>query len=261
MDKSKNKIKSKNENKDNQLDFVKFVPTLLSLLALCCGVSAIKYGYSGNYAIATSLLLFACFLDGIDGRIARLLNVFSDFGAQMDSLADLVNFGVAPGFLVYCWKMNEIELSGISWFAVMFLACCMAIRLARFNVDLTTKDQNNPLVKYFFRGIPAPAAAGLVVLPLVLNFQFGYGFWNEPCFVVINTLIIALLAGSTLPTPCFKKIKVKDNYKNLTLILSSILIIILLIRPWLAFSILGILYVISIIVGIFIYLNFKKNMK
>lgn len=247
------------KNKDGQLDFTRFVPTLLSLLALCCGVSAIKYGYTGKFMLATSLLLFACFLDGIDGRIARFLNVSSDFGAQMDSLADLVNFGVAPGFVVYCWKMNEVEFNGISWFAVMLLACCMAIRLARFNVDLTTKDQNDPLVKYFFKGVPAPAAAGLVILPLILSFRFGYGFWSEPIFVVVNTLVVALLAGGTLPTPCFKKIKISNQYRNLILILASILVILFVSEPWLAFSVIGALYVISIVIGIFVYLNFKKN--
>ena len=133
----------KNKEK-NQLYFTKFVPTMLSLLALCFGISAIKYSYSGHIMLATSLLLIACFLDGIDGRIARFLKVSSDFGAQMDSLADLVNFGVAPGFILYCWKLNEMQLGFLSWFAVLLLACCMAIRLARFNVDLTTKDQNDP---------------------------------------------------------------------------------------------------------------------
>lgn len=246
------------ENKE-QLYFVRFIPTMMSLLALCCGVSAIRYGYANNFVAAVSLILFACFLDGIDGRVARFLNVSSNFGAEMDSLADLVNFGVAPGFVVYCWKMNEMEFNAISWFAVMLLACCMAIRLARFNVDLTTKDQNDPLVKYFFKGVPAPAAAGLVIWPIILNFYFGIGFWSEPIFVVANTLVIALLAGGTLPTPCFKKIKIGSQYKNLVWIFASALIALFVLRPWLALSVIGALYIISIIIGIFVYLNFKKN--
>lgn len=250
-----------NKNKDNQLTFTKFIPTLISLLALCSGISAINYSYLGNFMTATSLLLFACFLDGIDGRIARFLNASSEFGAQMDSLADLVNFGVAPGFVVYCWKMNEIEFNGISWFIVMFLACCMAIRLARFNADLSSEDKNNPLIKYFFKGIPAPAAAGLVILPLVLSFQFGYGFWSEPTFVLINTLAIALLAAGTFPTPCFKKVKIDTKYKNLFLIFVSVIAVLLVTKPWFALSFIGALYITSIIIGLFIYLNFKKNIK
>lgn len=249
----------KHNNKEKQMDFTKFVPTMMSLTALCFGISAIRLGYSGNFMMATAFLLFASFLDGIDGRIARYLNVSSDFGAQIDSLADLVNFGVAPGFVVYCWKMNELGIPTIAWFAVMFLACCMTIRLARFNVDLTTKDQNDPLVKYFFKGIPAPAAAGLVLLPLVLSLQFGYGFFSEPIFVVINTIAIALLAGGTIPTPCFKKIKIKDTYKNLILIISSIFIILLILEPWLAFSILGLIYVFSILIGFLIFMKLKNS--
>ena len=252
-------MKNIKTNEENQVYFTKFVPTLLSLLALCCGVSSIRYGYSGNYVLAATLLLIACFLDGIDGRVARFLNVSSDFGAQIDSLADLVNFGVAPGFVVYCWKINEFEVSGIAWFAVMLLASCMAIRLARFNVDLTTKDQNDPLVKYFFKGVPAPAAACLAILPMILYFQFGYGFWSEPIFVVINTMMVALLAGSTIPTPCFKKVKIKEEYKNIVLILAAMLIILLVIKPWLALSLTGVIYVISIVISIFVFFKFKRE--
>lgn len=252
--------KNNNNKKDkNQLYFTKLVPTMLSLLALCFGISAIKYSYSGHIVLATTLLLIACFLDGIDGRIARFLNVSSDFGAQMDSLADMVNFGVAPGFILYCWKLGEIRFDLFPWFAVLLLACCMAIRLARFNVDLTTKDQNDPLVKYFFRGMPAPAAAAMAIFPIVLNFRFGYGFWSNPYLATIYTIIIALFAGSTIPTPCFKKIKINEKYKNFILILVAMYIVLLVLDPWVALSLLGILYTISIIVGLFFYFNFKKN--
>lgn len=251
----------KNNKNSNQQEFVRFLPTILSLLALCCGVSSIKFAYSGHFMIAVSLLLFACFLDGIDGRIARFFNVSSDFGVQMDSLADLVNFGVAPGFVVYYWKMNELDFGGIAWFSVMLLACCMAIRLARFNVDLGVRDQNDPLVKYFFRGVPAPATAGLVILPMVISFKFGQGFWTDPIFVVLNTIVVALLAGGTLPTPCFKKIQIPSNYKNLVLILAAIFMILLVSNPWFGFSLLGIVYLISIVIGLFVYANFKRKRK
>lgn len=252
-------MKKNNGTKTKALDFTRFVPTMMSLLALCFGVSAIKLAYAENFMFSTVCILLACFLDGIDGRIARFLNVSSDFGAEMDSLADLVNFGVAPGFLVYCWKMNEFELSSLAWFPVMLLACCMAIRLARFNVDLATKDQNDPLVKYFFKGVPAPAAAGLVIFPLILTFQFGNNVWAHPLFVIINTIVVALLAGGTLPTPCLKKIKIKDDYKNFFLIFATIIVILVVLEPWLAFSLIGVLYILMIIASLFVYLYFKKN--
>lgn len=254
-------MKTKKKKEKGQLYFTKMIPTMLSLLALCFCISTIKYAYSGHLMLATSLLLIACFLDGIDGRIARLLNVSSDFGAQIDSLADMVNFGIAPGFILYCWKLSEVEWNLFSWFAVLLLACCMAIRLARFNIDLSTKDWNDPLVKYFFRGMPAPAVAAMSMFPIVLTFRFGYGFWNNPLLIVIYTIILALFAGSTLPTPCFKKVKISEKYKNLVLILVSMYIILLVMDPWLALSVLGILYTISIIISMFLYLNFKKNKK
>lgn len=244
---------------ENQLDFIKFIPTMLSLLALCFGVSSIKLAYSGYFGMAVSFILFACFLDGIDGRVARFLNASSDFGVQIDSLADLVNFGIAPGFVVYCWKMNEVGLDLISWAVVLMLACCMVIRLARFNVATMVEDKENPLVKYFFTGMPAPAVAGMVLLPLILNFQFGSGFFSCPIFVLVNTLIMALFAASTIPTPCLKKIKISEKYKHLVLIISSLWLITLIIKPWLGLSILGLLYVISIIIGIFVFVNFKKK--
>ena len=111
---------SKNKNNKDQMSIVKFViPTMLSLLAICCGISAIRYSYSGNFILASSLILIASFIDGIDGRIARFLNASSTFGAEMDSLADVINFGVAPGFVVYCWKMNEIGIDVVAWFVVL----------------------------------------------------------------------------------------------------------------------------------------------
>ena len=251
---------SKNKNNKDQMSIVKFViPTMLSLLAICCGISAIRYSYSGNFILASSLILIACFIDGIDGRIARFLNAASTFGAEMDSLADVINFGVAPGFVVYCWKMNEIGIDVVAWFVVLLMACCMAIRLARFNADLTTKDQNDPLVKYFFKGIPAPAAAALAIWPLVLFFRFGQGIWSEPIFVVANTTILALLAGSTIPTPCLKKVKIPTGFKNVVLIISTMFVITLILDPWMALSILGTAYLALIVIGLFFYLHFKRQ--
>ena len=156
--------------------------------------------------------------------------------------------------------MNEIWLEPFSWSAVLLLACCMAIRLARFNVDITVKDHNDPLVKYFFVGMPAPAVAGICLWPMVLSFRFGSnGFWTCPYFVVINTIILSIFAASRIPTPCFKKIKVPEKWKNLILIVSIFYLVLSFTDIWLAFSLLGVLYIISIIIGLFVYLYFKKN--
>lgn len=243
-------------------NITRFLPTLLSLMALCFGVSAIKMSYAGSFATAVSFILIACFLDGIDGRVARFFNVSSGFGEQIDSLADLVNFGIAPAFILYCWKLNEIDINGIAWFAVLLQACCMTIRLARFNSTLSTRGpSNDPAIKYFFQGIPAPASAGLLILPLVLSFQFGYGFYTNPNLVLISSIIISILTGSTIPTPSLKKIKIKENYKYLFLIVFIMLTALLISKPWFALSIVGIAYIFSIIIGFFVYIKFKKQKK
>ena len=249
------------KEEQNSFEITKLIPNMITMTALCLGLLSVKLAITGDFSSSGICIIIACLFDGIDGRIARFLKVSSDFGAQMDSLADLVNFGVAPGFILYCWKLNEMQLGFLSWFAVLLLACCMAIRLARFNVDLTTKDQNDPLVKYFFRGMPAPAAAAMSIFPIVLSFKFGYGFWTNPLLVTIYTIIIALFAGSTIPTPCFKKIKISEKYKNLVLILVAMYVILLVSDPWIALSLLGILYSISILIGLSFYLKFKKNKK
>ena len=191
----------KNKEK-NQLYFTKFVPTMLSLLAFGFGISAIKYSYSGHIMLATSLLLIACFLDGIDGRIARFLKVSSDFGAQMDSLADLVNFGVAPGFILYCWKLNEMQLGFLSWFAVLLLACCMAIRLARFNISTANSEPG------VFIGLPIPSAAAIVVLWILIDLK--YHFLSEfqiSWALLILGFVAGILMVSNIRYPSFKKLK------------------------------------------------------
>jgi CDP-diacylglycerol--serine O-phosphatidyltransferase len=249
------------ENKKEKNFFIRYSPTMLSLLAMCFGISAIRYSYESSFYISVILLLLACFIDGIDGKVSRALGVSSSFGVEIDSLADLVNFGVAPGFIIYFWKISEFENITLSWFPVLFLACCMAVRLARFNSDLSVKDQNDSLVKYFFRGMPAPAAAAMIIFPLVLTFAFGNGFYSTPIFVLINTLVIALYAGSVIPTLCFKKIEFSNLYNKLLKLLSLLLIIFICYSPWRGLSILGLIYVIILVISIFVYIKLNNNKK
>ena len=261
--KHKNNVGENFSTNQNKFNIVKFFPTFISLLAVCCGIASIRYAYLGKFIYSVTLILIACFLDGIDGRVARFFHASSDFGAEIDSLADVINFGVAPAFVVYCWKVNEMLSFPVAyWTILLLLPCCMAIRLARFNVDRTTKDHNDPLIKYFFVGMPAPAVAAMCIWPLVLNFEFGqFGFWNSPCYVFFNTVILAIFAVSRIPTPCFKKVQIPLKLKNIILLLSMIYIILLFANPWLGLSVLGLLYIVSIIIGLFIYNNFKKAKK
>jgi CDP-diacylglycerol--serine O-phosphatidyltransferase len=242
---------------------IRCIPTLLSLLAIWLGVSAIKYSLNGSFSIAATLLLSAAFLDGIDGRIARALNVSSDFGAQIDSLADNINFGVSPAFIMYFWKMNEFDINFVSWSVVLLLISCMTIRLARFNADLSIRDLDDPLVKYFFVGMPAPAVAAMVILPLVLSFQLGEGFWSTPIFVIMNTSVMALFAASKIPTPCFKHLHLTGVYNIIYKATLYTLIALLLLgfvpqvpfTPWFSLTLLGIVYFITILIAIYVFLK------
>ncbi len=248
------------KNKAINLDIIKLIPHSLTIGALCMGLYGVRLAIINNYIMACVCVLFACFLDGIDGRVARKLNAASDFGAQLDSLADFFNFGVAPGFIMYFWKMDEyLKFKTIGWLPVLVLSMCMAIRLARFNVNLNSGDNNNPLKKYFFQGIPAPMAALLVMLPMIMSFEFDIPFLDMPIVSIINTIVISILAGSTIPTPCFKKMKINPQYKYPLLLCLGTLIIFIIVKPWLTITYIAFLYILSIAISWFFYYKFKKE--
>jgi CDP-diacylglycerol--serine O-phosphatidyltransferase len=248
--------------KEEQKTFniLKLVPNMITLIALCLGLSSIRFAIDGHFTNAIMFIVVACFLDGIDGRVARMLNASSDFGAQMDSLADFYNFGIAPGLVIYFWKMKDFPIKGVAWVATLLLAICMAIRLARFNVGLT-KNQSSPLVKYFFEGIPAPAVAGMILLPAIMSIEFGEGFYSTPMYVVTNVFVLALLAVSTIPTPAITKIPIKQSYRNMVLVILAIFVIGMLTKPWLALSIMGVWYVFVILIGILAYYRIERKLK
>lgn len=251
------------KEEQGSFEITKLIPNMLTLSALFLGLFAVRMAIIGNFEAAVSCIIIACLFDGIDGNVARRLNASSEFGAQMDSLADFFNFGIAPGFIVYFWKMEEFDtIKRIAWFPVLILAACMAIRLARFNVALNSEDHDNPLNKYFFKGIPAPMAASLVLFPMVVSFEYPeLSIFSCPLFVMINTTVMAVLAGSTIPTPCLKKIKFKATYKQIILVILAILLIGLLIKTWFTSIIICGFYIASILVGWIYYYKFYKEQK
>lgn len=175
------------------------VPNFFTLLGLCAGLTAIRMGIEGRYDMALYLIVFAAFLDGIDGRIARLLKASSRFGAELDSLADFVNFGVAPAFLLFTWGLDGTRNFG--WICVMMFALASALRLARFNAAL---DEERPRWQSnYFIGMPTPAAAIVVMLPIYLEFSGLVTVRSNPLLVKVMlayTLIIAFLMVSNVPT-------------------------------------------------------------
>jgi CDP-diacylglycerol---serine O-phosphatidyltransferase len=172
------------------------VPNAITLLALCAGLTAIRVAFEGRLELALAAIVFAALLDGIDGRVARMIKGTSKFGAELDSLADFVNFGCAPALILYFWGLNQLHAFG--WIAALVFAICAGLRLARFNVMID--DPNKPAwAGNFFTGIPAPAGAITVLLPIYLNLlgvPINLGIvWA----VFFYTLTIALLMVSRLP--------------------------------------------------------------
>src|SRR5882757_11011674 len=150
-----------------QIPVRKLVPNVITLLALCAGMTGIRLALEGRYELALGAIVFAAMLDAIDGRVARMIKGTSRFGAELDSLADFVNFGVAPGLILYFWGLKP--LGNLGWIAAMVFAICAGLRLARFNVSI--EDPNKPAwAGNFFTGMPAPAGAIVVLLPIYLYF-------------------------------------------------------------------------------------------
>lgn len=175
------------------------VPNFFTLLALCAGLTSIRMGIEGRYELALGAIVFAALLDGIDGRVARLLKASSRFGAELDSLADFVNFGVAPAFLVFNWGLGSLKSLG--WICVMIFALASALRLARFNVAI---DEQRPKWQSdYFIGMPTPAAAIVVLLPVFIEHLGFEGIRSSRImldFVLVYTLLIAFMMVSTIPT-------------------------------------------------------------
>jgi CDP-diacylglycerol---serine O-phosphatidyltransferase len=179
------------------------VPNLITLLALCAGLTAIRLAMEDKLELALAAIVFAALLDGIDGRIARLLKGTSRFGAELDSLADFVNFGVAPALILYFWGLHELKSAG--WIAALVFAICAGLRLARFNVMID--DPNRPIwAGNFFTGIPAPAGAITVLLPIYVTFLGVPVGLVTVWFAFLYTLLIALLMVSRLPVFSGKRV-------------------------------------------------------
>jgi CDP-diacylglycerol---serine O-phosphatidyltransferase len=179
------------------------LPNLITLLALCAGLTSIRMAIESRLDLALAAIAFAALLDGIDGRIARMLKGTSRFGAELDSLADFVNFGVAPALILYFWGLHELKSAG--WIVALVFAICAALRLARFNVMID--DPNKPTwAGNYFTGIPAPAGAITVLLPIYLNFLGVSNGLVTVWLTFFYTLVIALLMVSRLPVFSGKRV-------------------------------------------------------
>jgi len=211
------------------------LPNLVTVLAICAGLSGIRFAFENRFEPAVVMVLLAAFLDGIDGRLARMLKATSKFGAQMDSLADIVNFGVAPALVLYAFLLDRAGSPG--WIAALLFTIACGMRLARFNVLAEETDQPAWQTEYFV-GVPAPAGAVLVMLPLYLYFlRLGLEPTRTAAFVATGfTVLVAFLLVSRLPVYSGKSVKVPGD-KVLPVILGVVLYILLLMAyPWYALT-------------------------
>jgi CDP-diacylglycerol--serine O-phosphatidyltransferase len=230
------------------------LPNLITLLALCLGLTAIRMAIEGRYDYAVAAIVIAAVLDGLDGRVARLLQSTSRFGAELDSLADFVSFGVAPAMVLYVWGLGTLR--SVGWIAVLVFAICAGLRLARFNVMLD--DPNRPpYAANFFVGMPAPAGAIVVMLPVYLEFLgTPRTFANAPIALVF-VIGIALLMVSKIPTWSGKRVgqRVPREHVLLVFVLAVLFAGLLLSYPWEVLTAGSFLYLAAIP---FAYLHYKK---
>jgi CDP-diacylglycerol--serine O-phosphatidyltransferase len=207
------------------------VPNIITLLALCAGLTAIRMAFENRYVLALAAIVFAAFLDGIDGRLARFLKGTSRFGAELDSLADFVNFGVAPALILYFWGLHALKSAG--WIAAMVFAICAALRLARFNVMVDDPDKP-AWASNFFVGIPAPAGAITVLLPIYVALLGLPRSELLNWLTLVYTLAIASLMVSRLPVFSGKRVgtRVPPEMVGPAVLVAVLFIALLIAYPW-----------------------------
>ena len=233
-----------------KLSLRSLIPNLFTFISLTLGLTALKFAIEGKWQISVSLIVFASFLDNIDGKIARFLKTNSSFGVELDSLSDLVSFGVAPALVVYLWS-ESMEIEGV-WAMVIFYAICSTSRLAKFNIASQKNASNENNIK-FFSGISTPAAAGFTLFPLMLNFRFNVDFFINEYFIKFYLIIPSILMISNVPTFSLKGVKFEKKLLPFIIILFASFLSLLLTDFWLAMIILIIVYYLSIPLAIYDY--------
>lgn len=220
-----------------------FVPNMFTILGLCAGMTGIRYAFDGRWQLAVGFILAAAVFDGLDGRSARLLKMTSKLGEQLDSLADFLSFGVAPAIIVYLWVLHDVR--GLGWAVALVFATCSALRLARFNAELDAPERPRWAL-YFFTGVPAPAAAGLALLPMMASFVIGSEFIREWWLSGLVLVTVALLMVSRVPTFSVKRLRIKPALVIPTMILGVFVAVLLVTEVWLMLTLVGLAYLVSI---------------
>lgn len=234
------------------------LPNAITAAALCSGLTGIRFAIDGQWTFAIGLVVLAGVLDGIDGRIARLLNAQSRFGAELDSLADSLSFGVAPALILFLWSLNDWPRFG--WFAALAFAICCALRLARFNARIDVDDQPHKSAG-FLTGVPAPVGAGLAFTPFYLWHETGYAALREPVFMAAWLTLIAGLMISNLPTLSWASLRPRRSIRLPLIAFTGLAFAALLLEPWWTLAAISIVYLALMPYGLVKYARIRRRRK
>lgn len=239
-----------------RIPFRAMVPNAVTLLALCSGLSGVFFGIKTEWEKALAAIVIAGVLDGMDGRIARLLRAESKFGAELDSLSDNIAFGTAPALILFLWSLHSAPKFG--WIAALALAVCCALRLARFNARLDAAEQPHKSAG-FNTGVPAPAGAGLAFIPVFLWLVTG-NEWFQFWYVVMPwTLFVALLMISSVPTYSWASIRIRSSWRLFALAAIALVGAALLTATWYTLLAIAVLYLLMIPAAIASYGRVKRR--
>tara|TARA_E500000331_G_scaffold354693_1_gene408353 strand:+ start:685 stop:1494 length:810 start_codon:yes stop_codon:yes gene_type:complete len=252
MQQPKNNFKIVSDKKARMI-----LPNAITLIGVCIGLSSIKFALDGKFTLAVIAILFAGLMDALDGRIARLIKGTSKMGKELDSLGDVISFGVAPAFIMYFWNLQYLDKLG--WFVCLIYVVCVALRLARFNVNTSEEPswKDN-----FFEGVPSPAGGIIVLMPLIFSFSgFGEFFYkiNYDLIVPIFFIIVSLMLISTIPTYSFKKIVIPRSMTKFLLFGMVLFFGALLVYTFKILALSLFVYICLIPISYFHYKKIKKN--
>ncbi len=251
MEQPKNNLKIIADKKNTRV----ILPNMLTLIGVCIGLTSIRFALDEKFEFAIIAIIFAALFDWLDGRIARLIKGTSEVGKELDSLADVISFGVAPAFIMYFWKLNELGRFG--WLLCLIYVSCVALRLARFNVN---SNQEPSWRDNFFEGVPSPAGGILVLTPLIVSVaSFDYIALNYDIIVPACFIVISLLLISKFPSYSFKKIIVQRKATIFLLFGIVLFLGLLLIYPFNVISISSIIYLLMLPISFFHFQKLKKQ--
>ncbi|HKX78073.1 MAG TPA: phosphatidylcholine/phosphatidylserine synthase [Novosphingobium sp.] len=232
------------------------VPNAITAAALCVGLTGIRFAITGDFEKSVQAVILAGMLDGIDGRAARLLKAQTRFGAELDSLADSISFGVAPALIVYLWTLQA--LPSLGWMASLAFAICCVLRLARFNSQIDSPDKPHKQAG-FLTGVPAPVGAGLLLLPMYLWIASGREEFSAPVPVSVWTAFVAFLMISNVPTLSWSKLRPPQKIRLEVILIVGLLVAALLLEPWLTLVAISIGYLALIPLGLVAYARVRQR--